>query len=321
MNGTPLDQESILFEPAERRNLKLHIGITGVAGSGKTAGALRIAGGIVGDDWDRVFYIQTEVKDGNSYSGDRVFEIGKFKALPNPILPPYDPDRIFPVFEAAVSQGAAVVIFDSLSDVWTGEGGMVDQKNALGDSYSNWQQVNPQWFRFVNWLARTDKAHTITTMKAKTKYQPFQKPNGKWGVSDLGLGPIARPDTEYLFSAYFMLDRETHRAEVVSQTGSIFPPQIEAVELNQETGHVLGLWADGGEDYQIKAYGNGTFVDWFNMKELETFELYVQEMAAPPYNVNALRQWFKNRNGKGNKPTVKAGKNESKKTTGAKTPA
>jgi hypothetical protein len=86
-------------------------------------------------------------------------------------------------------------------------------------------------------------------------------------------------------------------AEVVSQTGTIFPPEIESIELNDETGEVLKTWAEGGIDYQIPIYGDGTFCDWVNPQELSTFEQYRELHGEPPYNVNILRRWYKNRNG------------------------
>ena len=118
------------FTEATRKRAKLRMALTGVAGAGKTLGALYIAYGITGD-WSKIALIDTEHERARFYASRADLMTGKF--LYQAIYPPFSPDK----YKAMVIEGAeavgpdGVVIVDSLSHAWAAEGGVLDIKDRV----------------------------------------------------------------------------------------------------------------------------------------------------------------------------------------------
>jgi len=240
-----------------------------------------------------VFYIQTEVKDGNAYANDPHWGVGQFLCLREPLTPPYAPDRIVPLIQQAAAENAAVIILDGVSEAWAGQGGTLETHRALGGSFSDWEKVNPSWYGLITLLTRLAPCHTITTMKAKSHHVQEQDDNGRWTVRELGLGPVVRPQTEYNFNLLFSMDRATHLGTVVAKTGSMLPESSKTIELTQSLGEELLTWANGGTELEIRVYGNGTFVDWTVDEEARSFDLFKKDNGTPPHTRVSLRNWYK----------------------------
>ena len=113
----------IEFTPAKRENVGLLIGLAGSSGSGKTKSALELATGLAGPD-GKVFYIDTEAGRAKHYASEYKFVHGDMK-------PPFTPQRYQAAIAKAESAGADVIVVDSISHVWEGEGGMHDMHDAI----------------------------------------------------------------------------------------------------------------------------------------------------------------------------------------------
>jgi KaiC/GvpD/RAD55 family RecA-like ATPase len=124
----------LAFKKAERTKAKLKLAITGPSGSGKTMSALRLAKGIGG----RIALIDTENESASLYS-DR-FE---FDTLA--LSPPYTTDKYLEALKAAMDAQYDVVIIDSISHQWAGEGGILNRKeqldSQLGQAHSRAREV------------------------------------------------------------------------------------------------------------------------------------------------------------------------------------
>lgn len=113
--------EKFTFSAARRERVGLAIALAGSSGSGKTKSALEIATGLAGDG--KIFVIDTEGRRALHYASQYRFEHLDFQ-------PPYSPERCTAAIVAAQSAGAEVVIFDSASDEYEGEGGLQDIHDA-----------------------------------------------------------------------------------------------------------------------------------------------------------------------------------------------
>ncbi len=114
-----------VFRKAERSKSKLRLAIDGPSGCGKTLSSLLIAHGIVGD-WSKIALIDTERGSGDLYTGHTLGKttIGEYAVVTMP--PPYEPANYIELICAAATEGFEIVIVDSLSHAWSGEGGVLD---------------------------------------------------------------------------------------------------------------------------------------------------------------------------------------------------
>jgi len=110
--------EVLTFTPAKRERVGLSIALAGASGSGKTKSALELATGLAGPD-GRILVIDTEGRRALHYAGAYRFDHCDF-------APPYSPERFTAAIVQAQTGGYDVVIVDSFSDEWEGEGGLQD---------------------------------------------------------------------------------------------------------------------------------------------------------------------------------------------------
>ena len=114
--------DEITFTEAKRENVALLIGMAGASGSGKTKSALELATGLA--DGGKIFGIDTEAGRMKHYASEYKFVHGDMK-------PPFSPDRYLKAIDRAEQAGAAVIVIDSASHSWEGEGGLHDMHDAI----------------------------------------------------------------------------------------------------------------------------------------------------------------------------------------------
>ena len=105
------------FRPAIRDSVGLLVGLSGGTGSGKTYSAFRLAKGMAGE---RAFaVIDTEAGRAKHYADKFRFDHGDLK-------PPFRPEAYTDAIKAADDAHYPVIVVDSVSHVWAGEGGVLD---------------------------------------------------------------------------------------------------------------------------------------------------------------------------------------------------
>lgn len=233
-----------MFRKAEKKKSKLRLALCGVAGSGKTYSALKIAKGLGG----KVAMIDTESGSGDLYSDQFDYDIVQ-------LHPPFSPDRYVKIIHEAEKQGYDVLIIDSLSHAWAGEGGVLDivdkaaRASASRNSYTAWKDATPEQNKLIDAIL-TSKIHIITTMRSKSSYEMVDD-KGKKKPVKIGLSPIQREGVDYEFTVVLDISIDSHIASASKDRTGIFDSQY--FKITEETGEKLIDWLNSGVDLQEKA--------------------------------------------------------------------
>lgn len=194
------------FRKAQRQQCKAAIVLDGLSGQGKSGLALALAYGLA-HNWNDVAAVDTENRSLDLYVGQvlhtgvRVedFNVGDLTADDG-----YKPSYYSAYRDEAIKQGYKVIINDSISHMWTYEGGVLDMVNTM-------QRANPRANQYAIWgdpaitseknkiisMIRHPKIHCINTLRVKEKMEFIPDENGKLGLRSLGEQQIIMPDFKY----------------------------------------------------------------------------------------------------------------------------
>ncbi len=198
--------EAFTFAPAVKSEKKLRMAIDGPPGTGKSYTALEIATGIATSTGTKIAVIDTEHGSASMYADQFDFSVLKLSA-------PYTPQRYVGAIRAARDAGFGVLIVDSLSHSWAGEGGSQDQhteevvnqraRGSKENSFTAWRPVKPAHNHLVGAIL-SYPGHVICTLRSKTDYVI----NGG-RVTKVGVKAIHQPDVEYEFDIVAQMTTET----------------------------------------------------------------------------------------------------------------
>lgn len=229
----------IEFKKAKRSKAKLRLAISGASGAGKTYSALLIASGIV--PMSKVAVIDTE-----SGSADLYADLGDYSTVT--INPPYSPKKYIEAIHTAENAGFKLIIIDSLSHAWSGEGGLLDQQGKAteskyrGNGWAAWREITPLYNQLIETILHSP-LHIIATMRSKTEYMQIEV-NGKKQIQKVGMAPIQRDGIEYEFTTVFDLS-QNHTATVSKDRTNMFDGQY--FTPSAECGKALLHWLTVGE--------------------------------------------------------------------------
>lgn len=227
----------MLFKKAERKQAKLRLGLVGPAGSGKTYSALEVAQGI----GSKIAVIDTERGSASLYSHLVDFDVAEME-------PPYTIPKYIQYLKAAEEAGYDVIIIDSITHAWAGEGGLleeVDKRTSAnrGNSFTAWRDVTPMHNRFIDAMLNC-KTHIIVTMRSKTEYVLETNAAGKQVPKKVGMAPIQRDGMDYEFTVVFDISHD-HIATASKDRTSLFDGL--AFTPSKKTGLQLREWLESGE--------------------------------------------------------------------------
>lgn len=226
-----------MFRKAERKQAKLRLALSGVSGSGKTFSALQIAKGIGG----KIAMIDTENGSGELYSDVADYDVVQ-------LSPPFSPGRYIETIRAAEKEGYSILIIDSISHAWSGEGGVLDildkstKASRSQNSYTAWKDVTPQQNKFIEAILRSN-LHIICTMRSKAAYQ-MTDDKGKTKPVKIGLAPIQREGVDYEFTVVLELSVDGHIASASKDRTGMFDGQYFVI--TEDTGKQLLEWLNSG---------------------------------------------------------------------------
>lgn len=260
---------SFTFAPARRENVGLLIALAGASGSGKTYSALRLAKGM--SPAGKIAFIDTEARRGLHYADDFTFQHADMK-------PQFRPLRFIEGIRAAEEAGAEVVIIDSFSHEYDGEGGIIDwadelaegtpkpgienprKQNSTSDwwrdwevkpmpSPGNWKEPKAAHKKLMNALLQC-RATVIFCLRAEEKIEIIKDDRGKTQVRQLGWMPICEKRFMYEMTASFTLTPDApgkpqfNLPHKLQQQHRAFFPANQPID--EQAGRALAEWARGG---------------------------------------------------------------------------
>lgn len=228
---------------AERSQAKLRIGVSAPSGGGKTYSALLMASGMA--DWNKIAVIDTENGRGDIYS-----DLGDYNIIT--LEAPFSPERYIEAIKSCEDAGMEVIIIDSISHEWEGQGGCLEINESLanakyrGNSWSAWNETTPRHRKFIEAII-SSTAHVITTVR--NKVDTIMTEDKK--VKKVGIKEITREGFEYEITVNFNIDRDTHKAMPSKDNTRLFEGKDPFV-ITAETGKQLIEWMKSGKKVKVK---------------------------------------------------------------------
>lgn len=245
------------FRPAQRENVGLLVGLSAPSGGGKTFSAMRLATGIAGD---RSFaIIDTEASRAKHYADQFRFDHGD-------LTPPFTPDRYAEAIAAADAAKYPVIVVDSMSHEWAGEGGILDWQEAELDRMAGTDVRKREACKMASWIKPKVnhkqmvqrllqvRAHLILCFRAESKIEMVRGADGKMEIREKqtltglqGWIPITEKNLPYELTASFLLlpDRPgvPLPIKLQQQHRALFPLDVP---ITEDSGAALAAWARGG---------------------------------------------------------------------------
>jgi AAA domain len=244
------------FRPAVRSGVGLIVGLSGASGSGKTFSALRLASGMAGAN--RFAVIDTEAGRAAHYADQFVFDHGD-------LHPPFSPTAYEGAIAAADAAGYPVIVVDSASHEWAGDGGILDLQEAELARMAGEDARKREACKMASWIKPKMahkgmvskllqcRAHVILCFRAEPKIEMVKGATGQMEIrakqSWTGLDgwiPIAEKNLPYELTASALLlpDRPgvPKWIKLQEQHKAYFP---EGEPITEASGAGLASWASG----------------------------------------------------------------------------
>lgn len=226
-----------MFKKAERKQSRLRLCISGPSGAGKTEGALTIATSLKGAG--KIAVIDTENGSASLYADRFEFDVLNLD-------PPYNPKRFVEAIKNASDSGYTVIIIDSATHEWDGEGGCLDMNEQTarskfkGNTWSAWSDTTKEHQKFINAIVHSN-SHVICTARSKTETAQEGK-----RIMRLGTKLVQRDNFEYEFTVALDLIHDCHIATAIKDRTSIFSSR-QPEPITSETGDLLLNWLNSGK--------------------------------------------------------------------------
>jgi hypothetical protein len=244
---------SIEFREPRREAAPVLVGISGPSGGGKTYSALRFARGLANGQPFAV--IDTE-------NGRALHYADFFPEMRHAHLrAPFSPAAYTEAIDAADAQGFPVIVVDSASHEWEGDGGVLKMQEAefarMGSKDSarmaSWIAPKTAHKDFVRRLLQV-KAHVVLCMRAEDKVE-MVKVNGKSEVraketltSILGWIPICERRLPFELTASLLVLPDAPGVPKVIKLQEQHRPFFPLDKpISEEAGAALAAWAAGGQ--------------------------------------------------------------------------
>ena len=189
---------------ATRESILLRMSLTGPTGSGKTKTAMIVASRMVERlGTGPLFVIDSENRSALRYAYSPRSKSGyRFKHVPMP-EDDYSPQSYMAALDYCESQGAGVIIMDSISHAWNGINGVLELVDQAADNSRSknkfsegWSKMTPIQNRFIQRIVGSS-AHVLFTMRAKVEWIIQENERGKKEPVKVGLAPVQREGVDY----------------------------------------------------------------------------------------------------------------------------
>ena len=259
-----------MFQKATKKQARLRMAIAGPSGSGKTYSALRIGTSMA----ERVALIDTEHGSAAKYA-----DVFDFHTLQ--LGPPYAPERFIECIEAAEGEGFDLVIIDSFSHAWKGEGGVLEivddvkKRQKGGGSFSAWSEATPRHRALIDAIL-SSTVHVIATMRSKQKYVMEDDEQGGQRVQKRGMSPVQRDNVEYEFDVFADMDMDHNLIVSKSRFDQLQDAVIE--KPGEAVAAKLQAWLSDGEPTDRE-------------KAIHELEQALEDIGASPEREERAKNW------------------------------
>lgn len=283
------------FKPAIRENTHVLIALAGAPGSGKTKSALELAYGLAGGKGDKIGMIDTEARRGLHYAnapGEN--DPGRYKFHHVDMHPPFTPVRFEAGIAAAERAGLDVLIIDSFSHEWDGEGGLHDWVDEIesgtpkpgienprdpkdGDGWKDWLKKPVQspgsWKEpktahkhLVQTTMLQARCHLILCLRAEEKIRILKRgdkmANGQIAtgtvIEPMGWMPICEKRFMFEMTLSFTLNPAAPGIPQFDLPHKLQDQHRdffpEGERINREAGAKLAAWGAGGAPNPAREY-------------------------------------------------------------------
>lgn len=253
--------------PARKERSSMSIALAGASGSGKTMTALEIGTGLAGSQ-GRMVVIDTEGRRALHYAR-------RFKFDHVPFDPPFNPERCTQAIRELQSDGYDVIIFDSASDEYEGQGGLQEMADAEGA----WIKTKARHKHNLIRHLRNCPGTVIFCLRAEEKVKVV-KENGRTVFQPQGWLPICEKRFMYDMTVSMTLSPETPgmpRFDLPRKIGADFVGLFQKDKLiDRIIGEKLRAWAldvdapfvpsGGSNDEDVKPSGTAMRWKWLPAK-------------------------------------------------------
>lgn len=249
---------AIEFKPAQREAVSLLIGLVSGTGGGKTFSAMRLATGLAAGK--RFAVIDTEAGRANHYADQFDFDHGDLK-------PPFTPQAYQEAIVAADKAGYPVIVVDSASHEWAGEGGILDMQEAelermAGNDWKKREQCKmAAWIKpkmahkkMVQRLLQV-RAHVILCFRAEEKVEMVKNAQGKMEIVPKkvltgldGWVPICEKSMPFELTLSFLLTANSPGYPKPIKLQEQHRPYFDTERpIDEAAGERLAVWAAGDD--------------------------------------------------------------------------
>lgn len=232
------------LQKASRKKVKIKLQVGGSSGSGKTAGSLLLAHGMV-KDWSKIALIDTENGSAALYAESPELKIGEFMHLE---LSNFSPETVTKAIDLCITSGMEAIILDSGTHVW--EWCVAYNSKLSGNSFTNWAITLDKYNKFKDKMLQSP-VHFIMTVRKKEEYAMEQDDKGKTKVVKKGLKEISKGEMSYEFTTVFDVDI-AHQTTVSKDRTNIFMDGNPFM-ITSETGEKILEWCESGKTIDIES--------------------------------------------------------------------
>lgn len=274
---------SFNFREAKREGVSLIVGLAGGTGSGKTLSALKLAKGM--SEGAPFAFIDTESGRGLFYADRFAFKYGDLK-------PPFRPDAYAEAIKAADDAKFHVVIVDSFSHSWAGEGGVLDWQEDELDRMAGQDWKKREACKMAAWIKPKMsmkamvqrllqvRAHLIICLRAEQRIEMVRGADGKMEIREkqslTGLNgwiPVCEKSLPFEMTASLLLTADRpgipQPIKLMDAHRPFFPIDQP---ISEDSGARLAAWAKGGAAPETPS------VDWLAKINAATNEKDLREV-------------------------------------------
>jgi len=246
------------FREGVRRDTHWLISIAGGTGSGKTESAMQLATGLAGGK--KFCVIDTEAGRALHKADDYKFDHGDLTA-------PFSPERYGEALAAANAKGYPVIVIDSASHEYEGDGGILDMQQAEWERLMRGDESRREATRMSSWIDPKQRhkrkfvqpllqspAHVILCLRAEDKIE-IVKQDGKTVVRPKqsliganGWVPICERRLPFEMTMSFLVLQENPGVPIPIKLEGRHKSLVPLDRpLSVETGRRMAEWSAGGK--------------------------------------------------------------------------